>query len=105
MLCIAGTCLAGCTTAKSADPALGTYSDPARSGPEAVTFTLNGDGTFSWTFPLYTVSGRWERVNDTAIGLSGRVSSSAGFLSVPKTVTFDPAQKTLQIGSTTYHRT
>lgn len=104
ILCVASVLLAGCagSGAKSADPAVGTYGDPARSAAEPVTFTLNGDGTFAWKFPLYTVNGRWERVDDTTISLDGKVESSAGAISVPKTVTFDPVQKTLQIGSTTY---
>lgn len=104
MLCIAAVFLAGCagSGAKSADPAVGTYGDPTRSAAEAVTFTLNGDGTFAWKFPLYTVTGRWERVDDTTISLDGKVESSAGAIAVPKTATFDPAKKTLQIGSTSY---
>jgi len=104
LLCFATVFLAGCAGfgAMSADPAVGTYGDPTRYTVNAVTITLNGDGTFAWKFPLYTVNGRWERVDDTTISLEGKVDSSAGAISVPQTATFDPAQKTLKVGSTTY---
>ena len=103
-LCILTVFLAGCAGIgpKSSDPAVGMYGDPTRSELNAVTFTLNGDGTFTWKFPLYTVNGRWERIDSTTISLEGNVESSAGSISVPKTISFDPEKKTLLVGSTTY---
>jgi hypothetical protein len=97
---------AGCTSvgSSSADPVVGSYGDPTKWEVDAVIFTLNGDGTFTWKFPLYTVSGQWEKVDDTTIKLEGKVDSSKGRISVPGTITFNPTEKTLQIGTTTYKK-
>ena len=97
-LCIAVVLTAGCAN-NSSDPAVGTYTEKTTGKS---TFSLNGDGTFNWKFPYYTVNGRWERVDQTTIKLDGKVESSGGKIPVPATITFNPTDKTLQIGSMMY---